>query len=238
MTTRLPMDLPDELPIHDASAESVPVKPDPDWNARGRRRLRAALEAMAAQSAPISLQKLREAVSESVPLLEYDRSTTNTGSVRAWNDLGWYLTTNYEHSGWLHATSAGYRITDAGRAQLDAGTTSEELFEVAKAGYKVWDSARQEVLTGPDLDPATQVLYPTNSAAHSERACAPLLAAWRSGDSAFRPPGRRSGRLRLQPPWRPTWNRPAHPLRLSYRALPTTRHGSSQQRSLRSGSRP
>jgi 5-methylcytosine-specific restriction enzyme B len=99
MSTRLPIDLPDELPIHGASAEGVQVKPDPEWNARGRRRLRAALEVMAGQSAPISLQTLREAVADAVPLAEYDVSTTKTGSMRAWNDLGWYLTTTYEHSG-------------------------------------------------------------------------------------------------------------------------------------------
>jgi 5-methylcytosine-specific restriction enzyme B len=64
---------------------------------------------------------------------------------------------------------------------------SEELFEASQTGYKAWDSARQEKLTGPDLESAGHALHPASAAAHSARACAPLLAAWRDGDSAFRP---------------------------------------------------
>ena len=189
MTEELLVGMPGELPVSAASADadSSPANPDAQWPVRARRRLRAAMQVLADANGPIPLKDLRDAAAKLEPLQAYDASTTKTGGVRAWNDLGWYLTTSYEHSGWLHATSsAGYRITDLGRTQLEK-LDAQQLFEASGAGYKVWDVARLETLSEPDPDPATDILHPANPLAHVRRGAEPLLAAWRTADSAFRP---------------------------------------------------
>jgi 5-methylcytosine-specific restriction protein B len=74
--------------------------------------MRAALEILGEQPAPLRLNELQDLVAEQVPLNDYDASVTASGAVRAWNNLGWNLTTICEHAGWLHATTeAGFRLT-------------------------------------------------------------------------------------------------------------------------------
>lgn len=161
---------------------------DPQWAARCRLRLRAALQFLTEQDKPIRTPELLAALEERVPLTPYDASTTKSGAKRAWTNLLWNLTTNYEHVGWLHATTAGYRSTREGRAALASGVDAQQLFEEAVRGYNEWDAARKETLpdTG-ETDPGTTAIHPGSGAAHAFRTCEPLLAAWRSGGSAFTP---------------------------------------------------
>ena len=167
------------------SGEDVPQ--GPDWAARSKRRLRAVLEILAGNSAPIKVQELREAVIKRVPLASYDLTTTSTGSTRWTNRLFWYTSTGYTHSGFLHATMSGYRITAQGRQALERFPTAEDLFDAAGEGYQAWDLARKEELDEPHLDPGSQIIHGGNAASHAFRAVGPILHAWRAGDSAFQP---------------------------------------------------
>lgn len=169
----------------ETSAEPVQ---DPDWTARCRRRLRAALEELGKQPNPIKLTELQDLAAAREPLNDYDASITASGAVRAWNNLGWNLTTTYEHAGWLHATSdGGFRLSKQGRQALDAYPDPMALYEAGVQGYRAWEAARNESL--PDLpgEPSQDVLHAGPGAAHVLRACAPALDAWRTGASAFSP---------------------------------------------------
>jgi 5-methylcytosine-specific restriction protein B len=162
------------------------LSPDPDWTPRCRRRLRAALEVLAEQDRPLKITELQELTAQHVPLNEYDASLTKSGKHRAWINLGWNLTTTYEHAGWLHATSeAGFRLTQEGRAALEKYPDPLEMFKAAEESYVAWDAARSKVLPEPPLLPATDVLHAGSAVAHSLRAVAPILKAWRTGGSAF-----------------------------------------------------
>lgn len=158
---------------------------DPDWTLRCRARLRAALEVLADENRPLG-KELQELTALRVPLNVYDRSTTAGGAVRAWTNLGWNLTTNYEHAGWIHATSeGGYRLTQQGGAALAKYADPVELFEAANEQYLVWNATRNELLTDTEFSPTNDVIHAGSGAAHVFRACAPVLQAWRTGGSAF-----------------------------------------------------
>lgn len=158
---------------------------DPEWTQRCRARLRAALEVLADENRTIG-NELRELTAIKVPLNDYDKSTTATGAVRAWTNLGWNLTTNYEHAGWIHATAeGGYRLTQQGRAALATYTDPVELFEAANERYLGWSAARNEVLPDVEFSPTDDVVHAGSGAAHVFRACAPVLEAWRTSASAF-----------------------------------------------------
>lgn len=160
---------------------------DERWAERCRLRLRVALEVLVEQDRPLSTSDLQAATELRVPLTAYDESTTRSGVKRAWNNLFWNLTTLYEHVGWLHATTAGYRSTREGRVALLSGLGPQEMYEKAASGYQEWDAARKETL--PDLfaDSTVDVIHPGSATAHVMRACNPLVKAWRDGDSAFLP---------------------------------------------------
>ena len=88
---------------------------DAEWTIRYRRRLRAAMEELAKQTQPVPIQEVQDLSAARVPLNDYDMSVTKSGAVRAWNNLGWILTTSFEHAGWLHATQdGGFRATREG----------------------------------------------------------------------------------------------------------------------------
>src|SRR5664279_2769146 len=167
--------------------DAASVEPDSHWGERSRLRLRGALEILAEQHELTTVQALRAAATDRVPLTAYDESRTSSGAERWQNHLFWYLLTNHVHSGWLHATTSGYRITVDGREALQRFPTPKELFDAGQEGYRTWDTARKEVLSDPDPDPATSVIHPGNATRHAIRACAPLLRAWRRHGSAFRP---------------------------------------------------
>ncbi len=170
-------------PLGDAEPEQ-----DPDWAARCRLRLRAAMEVLGEQVDPVA--DISSLAAERVPLTPYDASLTKSGAVRAFNNLGWNLTTTYEHTGWLHATSeGGYRLTLEGRQALADHADPLELFEIANRRYGEWDTLRKATLPSPPADPAVDVLHTSNGAVHSRLATAPVLNAWRTGGSAFRADG-------------------------------------------------
>lgn len=172
----------------DTAPGTVTPVPDPGWTARSRARLRAALEALGEQEHPVKITDLQDLAAKRVPLQDYDASTTASGGVRAWTNLGWELTTTCEHAGWVHATSeAGFRLTREGRQALVDYADPMALYDAAVKAYRAWDAARTEQL--PDLggDPGTDVLHGGSGAAHAHRACIPVLDAWRTGDSAFSP---------------------------------------------------
>lgn len=159
---------------------------DPEWVLRCRRRLRAALEVLADQDRPLKYTELQELTAQRVPLNDYDASVTKSGSVRAWTNLGWNLTTTYEHAGWLHATSdGGFRLTREGRTALTRYQNPLELYDVAGRAYDDWDAARSEALSELQLSPAADVLHGGSGTAHALRAVEPVLQAWRTGASAF-----------------------------------------------------
>jgi 5-methylcytosine-specific restriction enzyme B len=173
---------PSELP--DATD---PVQ-DPDWTPRIRRRLRASLEVLAEQNAPLKLPELRELVAARVPLNAYDMSVTKSGKVRGWNNLDWNLTTNIVHAGWLHVTSdGGLRLTREGRAALEQYQDPVALYDASNKLYWAWDAARSEMLPDISAGPTHGVLHGGPGAAHAMRAAADVLEAWRNGRSAFLP---------------------------------------------------
>lgn len=131
--------------------------------------------------------ELQAAVNERVPLASYDLSTSSSGAVRAWTNFNFTLTTVYEHAGWLHATPLGWRATRDGRGALGAFSTAQKLFDAGIAEYKRWDTARKETLPDAPIDLSVEIGHAGSSAAHTRRACAPVLKAWRSHDSAFAP---------------------------------------------------
>lgn len=161
---------------------------DAEWTNRYRRRLRAAMEELAEQSQPISLQELQELAADRVPLNDYDKSVTKSGAVRAWNNLGWILTTGFEHAGWLHATAdGGFRIAQQGMEALAAHADPQDLYEACNVAYRDWDQLRKAVLTPPLGDPESEVVHDTSGFAHAQQAIGPVIAAWRAGGSTFSP---------------------------------------------------
>ncbi|MFD2081556.1 5-methylcytosine-specific restriction enzyme B [Actinopolymorpha cephalotaxi] len=159
---------------------------DPDWTARYRRRLRAAMEELGKQADPITLTELQDLAAAREPLTPYDASLTNSGAVRALNNLAWNLTTICEHAGWLHATSeGGFRLAADGRAALASYPDPQDLYDAAVVAYREWDESRKATLPDPEADPSTQVLHAGSGTVHALRAAAPLLDAWRAGASAF-----------------------------------------------------
>lgn len=170
----------------ESNVASRPVQ-DPEWPARYRARLRAALQVLSEHDVPLT-GELQELSAQRVPLNEWDASTTASGAVRAWTNLGWNLTTTYEHAGWVHITSeGGYRLTKEGRAALATYPDPMKMYDEGVAAYQRWDAARKEQLADLTLDPANEVLHPGSEAAHALRAAGPVLQAWRTGDSAFLP---------------------------------------------------
>ena len=170
----------------DASVAPSPVQ-DPEWAARYRKRLRAALEILSEKDVLLT-GELQELTAQRVPLNDYDASTTSSGAVRAWVNLGWNLMTTYEHAGWVHITSeGGYRLTKEGRAALATYPDPMKMYDEGVARYQMWDAARKEQLADLTLDPAHEVLHPGSEATHALRAAGPVLQAWRTGDSAFLP---------------------------------------------------
>ncbi|WP_217637168.1 AAA family ATPase [Geodermatophilus telluris] len=159
---------------------------DSGWVLRCRTRLRAALEVLAEQGEPLKYTELQDLTAQRVPLNAYDASVTKSGSVRAWTNFGWNLTTTYEHAGWLHATSdGGFRLTREGRAALTRYQDPLELYDLAGKAYDDWDAARSEALPELLLSPAADVLHGGSGTAHALRAVEPVLEAWRTGGSAF-----------------------------------------------------
>jgi len=159
---------PAEVPVAGAAE---PVQ-DPEWTHRCRARLRAALEVLPDENRPLG-KELQELSALTVPLNDYDKPTTATGAVRAWTNLGWNLTTNYEHAGWIHATSeGGYRLTQQGRAALATYTDPVELFEAATSS--TWLGTLRA--TNYPLTPSSR--QPTTlSTRGPERTCLPGMRA-------------------------------------------------------------
>jgi len=172
-------------PIPDPAGEPAQ---DDGWPLRCRTRLQAAMEVLGEQPDPIKSTEVQDLAGARVPLTPYDQSLTSSGAVRAWNNLGWNLTTTYEHAGWLHATSdGGFRLSREGRAALKAYPDPQALYEAGVQGYRAWDEARNEALPNPQVNPESDVVHGGAGFAHVQRACAPVLTAWQNGDSAFSP---------------------------------------------------
>lgn len=160
------------------------LKPDPDWPARYRLRLREAMVVLAEQDEPVV--DIFTPAAERVPLTAYDASLTKSGKGRASINLGWNLTTIIEHAGWLHATSeGGYRLTREGRAALERIRDPQELYDEANTRYYAWDELRKAALDEPAADSSTDILH--TGSGHARLAVEPVLEAWRSGGSAFVP---------------------------------------------------
>ena len=173
-----------------ATLASPPAEPaqDPEWTRRCRTRLRATLEVLGAAPEPLRLADIQTRVAERVPLNDYDSSLTASGAVRAWNNLGWNLTTTFEHAGWLHATSeSGFRLTREGREALATYPDPMALYDAGVKAYHSWAAARTEALPDLPASAETDILHGGTGAAHTMRACFPVLAAWNSGDSALSP---------------------------------------------------
>lgn len=159
---------------------------DPEWATRYRRRLRAAMEELVQQPEPVTFQEVQDLAAARVPLNDYDQSLTKSGAVRAWNNLGWLLTTSFEHAGWLHATQeVGFRATKDGADALAEHPDPQALYDAANVAYREWDVLRKESLVPTPVDPLTQVVHDGAGYAHATLAVEPVLAAWRSGSSAL-----------------------------------------------------
>ena len=141
------------------------------------------------QEHPVKLTEVQDLAAQRVPLNDYDASLTNSGAVRAWNNLGWNLTTTYEHAGWLHATTdGGFRLTREGRQALDAYPDPMDMYDAGVAGLPGvgWPRGTNSFRTSA-ASPDADVLHTGSGAAHTLRACTAVLTAWRTGDSAFAP---------------------------------------------------
>ncbi|WP_369075897.1 AAA family ATPase [Nocardioides renjunii] len=134
----------------------------------------------------MTIPELQDLTATRVPLNDYDQSLTKSGTVRAWNNFGWNLTTIIEHVGWLHATNdGGVRLTASGKEALAAYADPQQVYDVANLAYKEWDALRNETLPDVGGNPEVDVLHGGSGAAHALRAAAPVLEAWRTGGSAF-----------------------------------------------------
>ncbi|MDN5896380.1 MAG: AAA family ATPase, partial [Nocardioides sp.] len=171
---------------HDSTTPAMQDGPDPDWPARTLRRIRHAMEALVQAPEPLSLAELQAACAASQALTPWDASLTNSGAVRAWTNLGWNLTTNVEHAGWLHATRDGFRATGQGRAALDEHSDPQDFFQASVDIYYQWDTLRKATLEIAEL-PQTAIAHSGSGFVHASRAAAPVLAAWRTSDSALSP---------------------------------------------------
>src|SRR4051794_17522258 len=124
-------------------AEVAEPVQDAEWTTRYRRRLSAAMEELAKQPQPVTMQEVQDLSAVRVPLNDYDRSVTKSGAIRAWNNLGWILTTGFEHAGWLHATAdGGLRIAKPGLAALASHPDPQDLYETCNVAYRDWDQLR------------------------------------------------------------------------------------------------
>ncbi|MFN7151076.1 MAG: winged helix-turn-helix domain-containing protein, partial [Microthrixaceae bacterium] len=162
------------------TTEAAEPVQDAEWTSRYRQRLRAAMEELAKQSRPIALQELQSLAAVRVPLNDYDRSVTKSGAVRAWNNLGWILTTGFEHAGWLHATAdGGFRIAKPGLDVLESHPDPQDLYEACNVAYRDWDQLRKAALEVSAVDPETEVVHDTAGFTHARLATSPVVAAWR-----------------------------------------------------------
>jgi 5-methylcytosine-specific restriction enzyme B len=161
--------------------------PDPEWNLRVRRRIKAALEVLNEQQKPLAKADLRAAVIERVPLTAYDRTEDQRQRERYWVYLAFNLSTTFQHGGLVHHADSSYRITIEGRAALAEDSSPEELFSRGVTGYRAWDAARTEQIEPPAADPTSQIIHSGNAAGHVFRAVTPILNAWRAADSALLP---------------------------------------------------
>ena len=168
------------------SPEASQPVPDAEWATRYRQRLRAALEELTKREQPIPFVEVADLAAARVPLNDYDRSVTKSGAVRAWNNLGWILTTGFAHAGWLHATQdGGFRATREGAEALVEHPSPQALYDATNAAYRDWDAVRKASLLAPPVDPASQIVHDGAGYAHARLAVEPVLDAWRSGTSAL-----------------------------------------------------
>ncbi len=179
----LPLEEGVTAPAYDPSLSS-----DEGWPARRKARLRAALQHLVDADRPVPVAELYAAALAAVPPLVWDAGVTKSGSHRGRNDLGWYLTTSYEHAGWLHVTTqGGFRATREAATALAEYSSAEALFEASGEGYQLWNARRTEPPTPVPGDPDDDVLHGTSAATQALRCTGPVLDAWRSGGSAFTP---------------------------------------------------
>lgn len=163
--------------------------PDSDWKARCHRRLKAALEVLAAADQPLPMVAVEHLAGQREPLTPFDRSLTTSGRQRALINLRWELT-GYVHAGLVHNAQSLYKVTSYGREVVQQGLTAQELFDLAGSRYRQWDAARKESLgMGGDrsIDPYQSIVHPGTGAAHTYRAVRPVLDAWRTGESVLSP---------------------------------------------------
>ena len=172
----------------DAAPSTADMTPDPGWTQRYRLRLRVALEELVQQPGPMPLAEVQTLAAARVPLNDYDESVTKSGAVRAWNNLGWLLTTSFEHAGWLHATAdGGFRATKQGASALADHPDPQSLYEAANLAYRDWDALRKAALPPAPVAADSDVVHDGTGFAHARSVVEPVLTAWRSGDSALAP---------------------------------------------------
>lgn len=180
-------------PEPDQGADEEPgdasdVEQDTGWPERKVRRAYVALEVLADAGQALRRDELREEVAKRLPLTPYALSTSSSGAVRAWTNTEFRLGTVMVHAGHLQITgNGGYRITRQGRAGLQEHADPAEHWHAPLPVYFEWKSARDEVLPPDAADSTTAVLHAPSTSAHVRRAQSEVLAAWRSGTSAFSP---------------------------------------------------
>ncbi len=163
------------------------VPKDSRWLERRVRRFRATVELLTDAKVPIRTPDLLDLVAAQVPLEPYDVATMQSGYVRWTTDWNWNASTVLVHSGLVHNTPIGWRATNEAPEALRRDTNAEQFYSIASAGYSEWDALRKESVPTTAAGAGSQILHEGTNAAHSFRACSPLLAAWRQRGSAFAP---------------------------------------------------
>ncbi|WP_193604577.1 hypothetical protein [Nocardioides dongkuii] len=144
----------------DSAPSSVDMQPDAEWPQRYRARLRATLEELVGQSRPVPFAEVQTMAAGRVPLNDYDQSVTTNDAVRAWTNLGWLLTTSFQHAGWLHATAdGGFRATREGAVALTEQPEPQALYEAANLAYREWDTLRKSTPAPDPVDLTTEIVH-------------------------------------------------------------------------------
>jgi 5-methylcytosine-specific restriction enzyme B len=108
---------------------------------RRARRLRAALEVLAARPDGLPVGEVWREVCDRVPLRDEDLERLQSGKGRAETHFRWY-SVDLVKAGWLRKDDGVWSVTDQGRRALDDYPEPEKFTRAAGQAYREWDRSR------------------------------------------------------------------------------------------------